>query len=95
MKLSPYAVGLESCPPLLCFPTIPFPPTPTPVDSLKALIKFGEIHIFAVAFLHVTDGLERKGLLPARGGVGPSPCSMPKVQKFMEFPLWHSGNESD
>lgn len=77
MKLLPYVVGLESCPPLLCTPTSP--PTPALVDSLKALIKFGEIHIFAVTFLYVTDGLEKEGLLPANGKEGgPCPCWVPK-----------------
>lgn len=55
------------------------PSPPTPVDPLKALIKFGEIHIFAVTFLYVTDGLQREGLLPANGKEGgPSRCWMPK-----------------
>lgn len=77
MKLLPYVVWLESCPPLLCTPNSP--PPPTSVHSLKALIKFGEIHIFAVTFLYVTDGLEREGLPPANGEEGgPSPRWVPK-----------------
>lgn len=71
MKPLPYVVGLERCPPLLCTPNSP--PTPASVDALKALIKFGEIHIFAVTLLCVTDGLEREGLLPASGEEG-GPC---------------------
>lgn len=77
MKLLPYVVGLECCPPLLCTPNSP--PTPALVDSLKALIKFGEICIFAVTFLYVTDGLEKEGLLPVSGEEGgPCPCWVPK-----------------
>lgn len=71
MKLLPYVVWLERCPPLLC--TLNSPPTLALVDPLKTLIKFGKIHIFAITFFYVTDGLERGGLLPASGEEG-GPC---------------------
>lgn len=72
---------LESCPPLLCTPNSP--PTLALVDPLKALIKFGKIHIFAITFLYVTDGLERESLLPASGEEG-GPC-LYWVLKIQEF----------
>lgn len=74
MKLLPHVVGLESCLPLS---TTDSPPAATLVDSLEALIKFGKIHIFAVTFLYVTDGLEGESLLPARGEGRPSPHWVP------------------
>lgn len=73
-------------------PLTPLLPTPALVDSLKALIKFGEIHIFAVTFLYVTDGLEKGGLLPTNGKGGPCPRWVPEdsgVQMLARvLPAW-------
>lgn len=44
MKLLPYVLGWGNCRTLSC------PPIPTKLDSLRAMIQFGEICIFIITF---------------------------------------------